>query len=76
MATALPRLTVDECVRYTMTIDPDVALLGLSTPEEQDAAWAAARAFAPMDEAELAATRERAARAIAGKGDVWWNPPD
>jgi hypothetical protein len=28
-----------------------------------------------MGEAELAATRERASNAIAGKGDVWWNPP-
>ena len=74
-ATPLPRLTVDECVRYTLTIDPDVALLGLSTPAEQDAAWAAASAFAPMTEPELAATRERASSAIAGKGDVWWNPP-
>lgn len=71
---ALPRLGVDECVRYTLTIDPDVALLGLSAPHEQDAAFAAARAFAPMDEDELAAVRQRATVAIAGKGDVWWNP--
>lgn len=74
-ASPLPRLSVDECLRYTLTIDPDVALLGLSTPAEQDAAWAAASAFTPMAEPELAATRKRAARAIAGKGDVWWNPP-
>ena len=59
---------------YTLTIDPDVALLGLSTPAEQDAAWAAVSTFAPMGAAELAATRERASSAIAGKGDVWWNP--
>jgi len=70
----LPRLSVAQCVRYTLTIDPDVALLGLSFPNEQDAAWAAAAAFAPMDAAELAATRTAAAAAIAGKGDVWWNP--
>lgn len=74
-AAMLPRLSVDECVRYTLTVDPDVALLGLSFPNEQDAAWAAARAFAPMTTGELAAVRERAALAIAGKGDVWWNPP-
>jgi hypothetical protein len=49
-------------------------LLGLSTPAEQDAAWAAVSTFAPMGAAELAATRERASSAIAGKGDVWWNP--
>lgn len=70
----LPRLTVAQCVRYTLTVDPDVALLGLSFPNEQDAAWAAAEAFIPMDAAELAATRAAAATAIAGKGDVWWNP--
>lgn len=71
----LPRLSVAECVRYTLTLDPDVALLGLSFPNEQDAAWAAARAFVPMDAGELADVRRRAAQAIAGKGDVWWNPP-
>lgn len=75
-AAGLPRLRVDQCVRYTLTVDPDVALLGLSYPNEQDAAWAAALAFTPMDAAELAATRAAAARAIAGKGDVWWNPTD
>lgn len=70
----LPRLSVAQCMRYTLTVDPDVALLGLSFPNEQDAAWAAADAFAPMDAVELAATRAAAATAIAGKGDVWWNP--
>ncbi len=38
----LPRLSVDECLHYTLTIDPDVALLGLSFPNEQDQAFAAA----------------------------------
>ena len=73
-APRLPRLRVDQCVRYVLTVDPDVALLGLSFPNEQDAAWAAVDAFAPMDAAELATTRAAAAAAIAGKGDVWWNP--
>lgn len=71
---SLPHLGVAPCVRYTLTLDPDVALLGLSYENEQDAAWAAARAFTPMDATELAAIRTAAARAIAGKGDVWWNP--
>jgi aryl-alcohol dehydrogenase-like predicted oxidoreductase len=74
-APRLPRLSVAECVRYTLTLDPDVALLGLSFPNEQDAAWAAARAFTPFSPSELADVRTRAAAAIAGKGDVWWNPP-
>ncbi|HEX9189015.1 MAG TPA: aldo/keto reductase, partial [Vicinamibacteria bacterium] len=74
-APLLPHLSVEECVRYTLTRDPDVALLGLSFPNEQDAAFAAAEAFAPLEEAGLEAVRRRAERAIAGKGRCWWNPP-
>jgi aryl-alcohol dehydrogenase-like predicted oxidoreductase len=77
-APRLPRLAVAECLRYTLTLDPDVALLGLSFPNEQDAAFAAAQDFRPMSVAELAATRARAAEAIRGKGrgeDAWWDPP-
>lgn len=32
----LPRLSVSECLHYTLTLDPDVALLGLSFPNEQE----------------------------------------
>ena len=71
----LPRLSVEECVHYTLTVDPDVALLGMSFPNEQDAAWAAARSFAQLDSSRMADIRQRAALAIAGKGEVWWNPP-
>jgi aryl-alcohol dehydrogenase-like predicted oxidoreductase len=71
----LPRLSVEECVRYTLTLDPDVALLGLSFPNEQDAAFAAAAAFEPLTQDQLADLRRRAAHAIAGKGACWWNPP-
>jgi hypothetical protein len=71
---ARPRLTVTECVRHTLTYDPDVALLGLSTPAEQDAAFAAAQGFAPFPPSELRALEARATAAIAGKGPVWWNP--
>ncbi len=74
-APRLLRLSVEECVRYTLTCDPDVALLGLSFPNEQDAAFAAVEAFAPMSSAEMAETRRRAAHAIEGKGAVWWDPP-
>ena len=74
-APRLPHLSVEECVRYTLTCDPDVALLGLSFPNEQDAAFAAVDAFAPMSTAEMAETRRRAAHAIEEKGAVWWNPP-
>ncbi|WP_242355318.1 MULTISPECIES: aldo/keto reductase [Anaeromyxobacter] len=73
-APALPRLSVEECLRYTLTLDPDVALLGLSFPNEQDAAFAAAEGFRPMSADERADTRRRAAEAIRGKGEVWWDP--
>jgi aryl-alcohol dehydrogenase-like predicted oxidoreductase len=74
-APQLPRLSVEECVRYTLTLDPDVALLGLSFTNEQDAAFAAAAAFAPLLPPQLESVRARAAAAIAGKGECWWNPP-
>lgn len=74
---ALPRLSVAECVRYTLTLDPDVALLGLSYPNEQDAAFAAAREFRPMNAEEMEEVRQRAAEARRDKGPCWWNPdPD
>ena len=71
---ALPRLTVEECVRCALTYDPDVALLGLSDPAEQDQAFAAAARFTPMSPEELADVRARATEAVNGKGQVWWNP--
>ena len=70
----LPRLSVEACVRYTLTCDPDVTLLGLSFPNEQDAAWAAVESFRPMEAAEMAEIRRRAAAAMEGKGEVWWDP--
>lgn len=73
-APTLPRLTVEECLHYTLTLDPDVALLGMSFPNEQDAAFAAASNFRPLTPAQLEDIRNRAVTAIQGKGDVWWNP--
>lgn len=70
----LPHLSVQECVRYTLTLDPDVALLGLSFENEQDAAWRAAEEARPLSAAELADVRRRAQEAMREKGDVWWNP--
>jgi aryl-alcohol dehydrogenase-like predicted oxidoreductase len=70
----LPRLTPAECLHYFLTLDPDVALLGLSYPNEQDAAFAAARSFRPLSVAQMADVRERAAEARRGKGPCWWNP--
>jgi aryl-alcohol dehydrogenase-like predicted oxidoreductase len=74
-ASQLPRLTVEQCLHYTLTMDPDVALLGMSLPNEQDAAFAAAASFAgPLDEETMERTRAAAAEAIAGKGRIHWNP--
>lgn len=70
----LPRLSVAECLHYTLTLDPDVALLGLSYPNEQDAAFAAARSFAPLTAEQMDDIRTRAAEARKDKGPCWWNP--
>ncbi|MFE8601889.1 aldo/keto reductase [Archangium violaceum] len=73
-APSLPHLGVEECVRYTLTLDPDVALMGMSFPNEQDAALHAAAAFRPLTAEQMTDVRQRAAWAIEGKGAVWWNP--
>src|SRR5215813_369614 len=71
----LPHLSVTQCVHYTLTCDPDVALLGLSDPDEQDAAFAAAQAFeAPLDPEQMAAIRQLAVAAVAHKGPCRWIP--
>ncbi len=62
------------CVRYTLSQDPDVALLGMSTPAEVDVAVAAARGFVPMNGAEELATRVWARELLEGRGPFWWNP--
>ena len=71
---SMPRLSVEECLHYTLTLDPDVALLGLSFPNEQDAAFAAPDTFAPLTEEQSEAVRRRARAAREGKGPCWWNP--
>jgi aryl-alcohol dehydrogenase-like predicted oxidoreductase len=73
-APTLPRLSVQECLHYTLTCDPDVALLGMSFPNEQDAAFAAAKNFQPLTPQQMVELRAKAAWAIAGKGPCWWNP--
>jgi aryl-alcohol dehydrogenase-like predicted oxidoreductase len=70
---SLPRVSVADCVGYTLTCDPDVALLGMSFPNEQDAALAAAERFQPFSSQKLADVRAAAALAIRGKGPCWWN---
>jgi aryl-alcohol dehydrogenase-like predicted oxidoreductase len=71
----LPCLTVQLCLAYTLTCDPDVALLGMSTPAEQDAAFAAALAFSqPLSQAQLEQLEHAAAEAVADKGPIWWDP--
>ena len=73
-APLLPHMTVAECVRFTLTVDPDVALLGMSFPNEQDEALAAAEQFEPVGASEMRAIERRAAEAVEGKGACHWNP--
>ena len=70
----LPRLSVSECVHYTLTLNPDVTLLGMSTIGEQNAALAAFESFTPLDAHTMTDIRLRAAEARRGKGPCWWNP--
>ena len=71
----LPHLSVEQCMHYTLTCDPDVALLGLSDPAEQAAAFAAAQTFtAPLDSEQMATIRQLAVAAVAYKGPCRWNP--
>jgi aryl-alcohol dehydrogenase-like predicted oxidoreductase len=70
----LPRLEPAECVHYTLTCDPDVALLGMSFPNEQDAAFDAAASFKPLSKEQMADIKARAVVAMKDKGNVWWNP--
>jgi 1-deoxyxylulose-5-phosphate synthase len=72
----LPRMSVEECLHYTLTLDPGVALLGMSFANEQEAVFRAFETFRPLDPATLRDIETRAAQAIAGKGNCWWNPPE
>ena len=73
-APILPHLSVDECLHYALTLDPDVALLGMSFPNEQDAAFAAFKTFKPLSPAKKAELRRRGIEAVKDKGPCWWNP--
>jgi len=70
----LPHLSAAECLHYTLTLDPDVALLGLSFPNEQDEAFAATRCFERLSPEQMEDIRQRAVLAVRDKGPVWWNP--
>jgi aryl-alcohol dehydrogenase-like predicted oxidoreductase len=71
----LPRMSVEECLHYTLSCEPDVALCGMSFPNEQDAAFAAARRYrGRLSLDRMADIRRRAVEAIRGKGACWWNP--
>ena len=53
----------------------DVALLGMSFVNEQDAAWSALANFrGAKDAAWMADVKKRAAIARKEKGPCWWNP--
>jgi aryl-alcohol dehydrogenase-like predicted oxidoreductase len=67
-------LTVAECVHYTLTVNPDVALLGMSFVNEQKQALAALDSFVPLNPTQMRDIEARAVLARAGKGPCWWNP--
>ncbi|MCE9590380.1 MAG: aldo/keto reductase [Planctomycetes bacterium] len=67
------RLTIRECIHYTLTCDPDVALLGMSFPNEQDAAFEAAKSFRPLDAVAMEELRAKARR-VMNNEYVGWNP--
>jgi len=60
-----PRLTVEDCLHYTLTLNPDVALLGLNYPNEQDAA---AGSFSPLTSDQMEDIRRRAVEACGTRG--------
>ncbi len=62
-------------IGYTLTCDPNVALLGMSFPNEQDAAFQAAAEFRPLQPEAMTRIRALATRAVEGKGPCHWNPP-
>ncbi len=70
----LPHMTAADCLAYTLTYDPDVALLGLSFPNEQDAAFQAALEFSVLPDERLTQLRHEALDALQEKGPCWWNP--
>lgn len=72
----LPRLSVSDCLHYTLTLNPEVTLLGMSFPNEQDAVFRAFEKFQPLDAQKLKEIEKRAEQAIEGKGTCWWNPAE
>jgi aryl-alcohol dehydrogenase-like predicted oxidoreductase len=70
----LPHLSVNQCLNYTLTIDPDVTLLGMSFQNEQDAAFEVAKKFKPLPQEQMNDIKQLAAKAVKDKGDCWWNP--
>jgi aryl-alcohol dehydrogenase-like predicted oxidoreductase len=72
----LPYMNAADCVHFTLTCDPDVTLLGMSTAGEVQAALTALQSFKPLSAARMAELRLLAARAVEGKGPCWWNPPE
>lgn len=72
----LPRLSVSDCLHYTLTLNPDVTLLGMSFPNEQDAVFRAFEKYQPLDALKLKEIERRAVQAIECKGNCWWNPAE
>jgi len=52
----------------------DLALLGLSFPNEQYMKTRPLGNFQPLSPERMAQIKELALEAVRGKGDCWWNP--
>jgi len=55
-------------------LNPDVTLLGMSFPNEQDAVLDALREFRPLTAEQMEDIRRRAVKAVEDQGACWWNP--
>lgn len=73
-AAILPHLSPQDCLNYTLTIDPDVTLLGLCFPNEQDIAFETAKSFKPLSADKMNHIKEFAVETVKDKGPCWWNP--
>ncbi len=69
-----PRVTVAKCLHDTLTLDQDLALLGLNYPNKQDAAFDATRSLCSLTPDQIEDVRQRAAEARQDKGPCLWNP--
>ena len=75
-APELPHLSVEECVRYTLTVDPDVALLGTELPQRAGRRLRGCRGVRAPARARDGADPPAGRRGGAGQGPLLVEPVD